>query len=247
MINLENLFKQKLMAVNLNERIKVDNGEEVEGYNSKEEAEEDGWAFVKKAQLVNFKDNLEEIKESSGIEEQSRNEGVLWSVYSFDNKGGKSEWIRVITEDQNRYVDSLYDLIYGNDEEKKNSEDENTGVFYQLEQTHNVSQMEDAQRGPTNPLVKYLFKYRKYYIYDGTDSRGVEIERDRQRVLYGYLGYKSIFNGESDTTNKNHYDDKVLFDESKFSDIENFEVEASCADNGCNNFYHYKTLVCICQ
>ncbi len=47
-----------------------------------------------------------------------------------------------------------------------------------LDGVYNVVQVEDAQRGMTNSKIKYLFKNKKYYKYDGSVERTFEIYND---------------------------------------------------------------------
>ncbi len=195
-------------------------GEPVNGYSSKEEAEKAGWAFVKKAKVEKFTSNTAD----GGDRIDSK---VLWTAYTFDSSGSASEWKRV-SKGENSDVDKLYNIIYGEDSEGE----ENSGIFYQLKQTNSITQIEDAQRGQTNPLVKYLFKYRKFYIYDGGEDRGLAIEHDKQRVLYGYDDYVSK---NYDYDNK-YYNNKVLADPKSFR-------ETGYEEYTGDNFYHFIGLL----
>ena len=128
-------------------------------------------------------------------------------------------------------MERLYDIIYG---EGSNGEP-GSGIFYQLSQTNNVTQVEDAQRGETNALVKYLFKYRKFYLYDGGENTALAIAHDKQRILYGYQNYVAKdydFDGR-------FYNNKVIADENTIKDVEYGSENIS----GGNNFYHYVGLL----
>ena len=192
---------------------------------AKENAEKDGWAFVKKAQVQKVQRNAGNYGEADKIDDH-----ILWSTYGFDSKGKSTEWKKVTRADGNKDVNKLYEIIYGQDSD---GDDEVSGIFYQVITTNNVTQVEDAQRGETNPLVKYLFKYRKFYIYDGSESRGLAIEHDKQRVLYGYADYQ---NQKYDFENL-YYNDKVLVDSNQFkeTDFGNTLID--------KNFYHYVGLL----
>ena len=191
-------------------------------FKDKDEAEAAGWAFVKKAQLEKFVVNTD----MAGDRVDDR---VLWSAYGFDSNGSTTNWEKVKREDKNTDVNNLYNIIYGGDSEG----DDSSGVFYQITQTNNVTQAEDAQRGQTNPLVKYLFKYRKFYIYDGGETRGLAIEHDKQRVLYGYNYY---CNQQYDYNNE-FYNEKVIADPDSFKE-EGYETYITD-----NNFYHFIGLL----
>ena len=204
-------------------------GDIVTGYSSKEEAEKYGWAFVKKAEI----EDMSSFKTShtAGIDASNRiDSSILWSAYGFDNNGSSTNWEKVTRADKNNEVNTLYAIIYGSDSDG----DDKSGIFYQLEKTNNVTQVEDAQRGETNALVKYLFKYRKFYTYNGGETRAVEIEHDKQRVLYGYNDYvNKNYDIEGD-----YYTGKVVADAFDIKD-------AITADSTItrDNFYHYEGLI----
>ena len=204
------------------------NGNPVTGYSSKEAAEKDGWAFVKKAVMKNF-EGFSSIGIDQSSDELVDKEKLLWSAYGFDTNGSSTNWEKVVRADGNNAVNKLYDIIYGADSDG----DEESGIFYQMTKTNNVTQVEDAQRSETNSLVKYLFKYRQFYIYDGGESRGVQIEHDKQRVIYGYNNYVAE---NYDFENK-YYNTKVIADEFDLKDV-TFGTE-----NMDGNFYHYKGLL----
>lgn len=148
------------------------------GYSTIKEAEDDGHAFVKKAETI----KVEDLEQNPEIELADK---LLWSAYSFDTTGSSSGWIRVNREDGNAYVNKVYDStgVDPEDEEYDPSEYENVGFFYNLLTTNSVTQLEDAQRSQTNNIVKSLLKYRKYYIYDGTEETAIQIAKDRKNVI----------------------------------------------------------------
>ncbi len=182
----------------------------------KEKAEKDGWAFVKKAKLV--EQNV--LDQTNNAAEQGADEShIYWSAYKFTANNGEAQWMRVNRKYEDIYDENgnvtrvevtdpkiklLYDTIYGPDIDDT---DGPTGIFYLLDKTNSVTQTEDAYRGPTNPLVKYLFKYRKFYIYDGNENRALAIEHDKKRILYGYDNYCREYD-----TEKEFYNGKVLAD-----------------------------------
>ncbi|MCI8310094.1 MAG: hypothetical protein HFJ45_08070 [Clostridia bacterium] len=164
-----------------------ENGEEVtRKFANKEEAEKAGFAFVKKAESINVGD-LADVSTNMQNEENEIGPDILWSAYSFSTSGNSTNWTRVEHGD-NTEVDKLYEKIWKFDEDGSSSE-ENTskGIFFNIETTNQVTQEEDAQRGQTNALVKYLFKYRKYYIYDGTRETAVLIEEDKNKLMDDYV------------------------------------------------------------
>lgn len=197
-------------------------------FKTKEEAEEEGWAFVKKAN-TDVLNELLQNPSASNAQSNGNDAKVLWSAYGFDTSGGSSSWMRASRSDDNVDVNDLYDIIYG--EGSEGSNDEKSGIYYQTTTTNTVTQVEDAKRGQTNPLIKYLFKYRKFYIYDGSEKKGVTIEYDRQRVLYGYEYVKKL------DKNKLYYKGKVLADSDSFR-----ETGYESYITG-NNFYHFIGLL----
>lgn len=165
---------------------------------NQKEAEDAGFAFVKKAILYDVKDFAE--NESSNMQngDNGLDSNILWSAYSFSVTENTSDWDRVNYGDNSK-VDKVYEINWGkssnsdgeddggDDDEDEDGglvgEDTTKGVFFRIMTSNQVTQQEDAQRGETNALIKYLFKYRRYYIYDGTKETAVRIEKDRQRVI----------------------------------------------------------------
>lgn len=135
-------------------------------YDSQEEAEEAGHAFVKKAKTT-------VVTELSS----SELEDVIWSAYEFNSDGAATGWVRIEYEDENDEVNDVYDTI---GEEALNPDG---GFFYNITSTNEVTQVEDAQRSETNPTVKWLFKYRKFYVYDGNEETADKIAADKEAVL----------------------------------------------------------------
>ena len=135
-------------------------------YDSEEEAEEAGHAFVKKAQTATLAD-----LSNASLED------VLWSAYEFNSDGAGTGWIRIEYEDDNDEVNDVYDTV---GEEYPNEEG---GFYYNITSTNVVTQVEDAQRSQTNPTVKWLFKYRQYYTYDGSEETAMRIAKDKEAVL----------------------------------------------------------------
>lgn len=207
---------------------------ETHGYASQEEAEEDGWAFVKKAETVGLSQFLSEGHDShvqAAIEQGYLDSRVLWTAYEFSGPD-EDEWEKVKRDDdETGSVGKLYDIIYGSGDGT-----DSTGVFYKIKRSNTVTQYEDAQRGETNPLVKYLFKYRQFYIYDGSEERGLEIEHDRQRVLYGYdtyynKGYDYVRDESVDNKGR-YYLNKTVVDKYDIKDA--MEADSSIT---AENFY----------
>lgn len=135
-------------------------------YTSQGQAEEAGHAFVKKAKTV----SVTELSDSTL-------EDVLWSAYEFNSDGAATGWMRVEYEDDNDEVNDVYDTV---GDEYPNPEG---GFYYNITSTNEVTQIEDAQRSETNTTVKWLFKYRKYYTYDGTEETAMKIADDKSAVL----------------------------------------------------------------
>lgn len=138
-------------------------------YASRKEAEEDGNAFVKKPNTIKATD-----LENPG----STNDKILWIAYGFDTNGAETGWQQVTAEDGNAAVSKVYSIKDPGDD---------AGFFYNILTTNTVSQIEDAQRAETNRTIKQLFKYRKFYIYDGTEETALSIQRDKENVINNYV------------------------------------------------------------
>ena len=162
-------------------------GKEITGYESKEAAEEDGWAFVKKIKVDSLNNNEENARWSNN---------VYWSAYGFETASRSEGWKRAV-KGENSKVDELYSIIYdtedaAKDDENKKDKNLDSGIYYNKTTNFHVTQNEDAKRGTTNPLVKYLFKYRQYYIYDGSEAKALEIEKDRNKIISGEGGKNNV-------------------------------------------------------
>ena len=143
-------------------------------------AEADGHAFVKKAITKTVTEvEAESAERSVGAAESL--DDVLWSAYEFDSSGSSGSWVHIAQDDtsvsDNTYIETVYSMF------EEDWENEEGGFYYKLNQTNSIIQVEDAQRSETNATVKWLFKYRKYYIYDGTESRAMSIAEDKEVVL----------------------------------------------------------------
>lgn len=135
-------------------------------YTSKEQAEAAGYAFVKKAAVIKATD-LE-------TESQGDDDKILWMAYGFDSNGNETGWQKITRADDNNKVNAVYDI---------KEPTETSGFYLNITMTNTVTQIEDAQRAQTNVTIKNLFKYRKYYIYDGTEERAMLIAKDKEKVV----------------------------------------------------------------
>lgn len=54
-------------------------------------------------------------------------------------------------------------------------------LFYKEDRPNDIKQIEDGQRGATNPDIKKMFVDNKYYRYDGTIQKAELIEEDRKK------------------------------------------------------------------
>ncbi len=163
-------------------------------YRTEEEAEEAGHAFVKKAVT----------KTVSQLTSYQEGNNILWSAYSFNSNGAATGWLRVEYGDDNEEVNNVYDITaLASDQDYYNDEG---GFYYNITSTNQVTQIEDAQRSQTNPTVKWLFKYRKYYTYDGSEETAMRIAKDKEAVLNwvtNYLiGEYGVTTGPSDVAGK---------------------------------------------
>ena len=214
------------------------------GFETQEDAEKEGWAFVKKAEIVDMTTLTTSDEHTMGVNsivqagKLKNSNKVLWTAYDFNNQGYATDWTRVNRYTENEegekvedetvpvQVKQLYDMIYG---EGRDDEDGPTGIFYSIVTSHDVTQVEDAQRGETNTLVKYLFKYRQFYLYDGGENRAVQIEHDRKRVLYGLAEYNS----------KNYDPDGEYYKEKIVADAYDIKDTGKTVDT----FYNYDGLL----
>jgi len=139
-------------------------------FESQAEAERYGYAFVKKPIVET---------EASIVSDSDSDDGILWIAYGF-GESSTSEWKRVERADGNAQVNALYDI-------KEPGEDTDDsyggGIYHQTFLEESVEQLEDAKRTETNNTIKNLFKYRKYYLYDGTEEKAMEIEEDKDRIF----------------------------------------------------------------
>ncbi|MCI8310092.1 MAG: hypothetical protein HFJ45_08060 [Clostridia bacterium] len=183
-------------------RYKDDEGNWVtKKFATQNEAEEAGFAFVKKAKSLSVEDFADESQNMQN-DENGLESNILWSAYSFSTSTDTSNWTRV-NHGESPVVDELYELMWDyddgddegddegdgdsdDDDDGDRTEDTSKGIFFNIETTNQVTQEEDAQRGQTNALVKYLFKYRKYYIYDGTKETAILVEQDKERLMNEY-------------------------------------------------------------
>ncbi len=85
-------------------------------------------------------------------------------------------------------------------------------LYYKVDLSSSVSQVEDGQRGPTNKKAKEIFSINKYYTYNGTAERAADIDNDRygSNVKSEYEKFKkgenTSFNTDSDPRNKDLID-----------------------------------------
>lgn len=141
-------------------------------YTSQEEAEKDGYVFVKRIKLLSIqdiKDNTQDDK-GGGRDTPYMREDVVWSAYTVGD-GGSQAWIQITREDEIENVNEVLDMV--NDEGK---------FYYKIISTKSIEQEEDAIRTETNATVKNLFRYRQFYIYDGTSTKAELIQEDREKV-----------------------------------------------------------------
>ena len=139
-------------------------------YTSQEQAEADGYVFVKKAKMLSIKDvkDMAEGREGEYITPYT-NMDTVWSAYT-TGEGGPSNWIKINYGEIDN-VDLVLDMV-----------DKKGEFYYKLESTKSIEQEEDAIRTETNITVKNLFRYRQYYIYDGDEEKALAIEEDREKV-----------------------------------------------------------------
>lgn len=122
---------------------------------TQEDAEKEGIKVAKKA-VTKQVQNVAEV--GTMIDDK------YWSAYKFENTEGT--W-------------QLYADQAG---EGENSIDINNkeNIYIKIDITGNVSQIQDAQRGVTNPTIKQIFSTNKYYMYDGKAETADAIAEDRE-------------------------------------------------------------------
>lgn len=133
---------------------------EVDEINSKiEQGDTSQSRLIKK--LITKK--ITDIKDAEGNLALSGVDGNRWTAYevrSIDNPWTKMEMKNNVPEDLKKYDGKIY---------------------YKESRPADIIQIEDGQRGPTNPDIKKMFVENKYYRYDGSIKKANLIAEDREK------------------------------------------------------------------
>lgn len=122
---------------------------------TEEEAEKEGIKVAKKA----ITEQVQNIAEEGTIIDNE-----YWSAYKFEDTTGS--W-------------QLYADQASEEGAEQISEENRDKIYIKIDILSNVTQIQDAQRGVTNPTIKKIFSTNKYYLYDGTAERADEIAEDK--------------------------------------------------------------------
>ena len=122
---------------------------------TQEDAEKEGIKVAKKA----VTEQVQNIAEEGTIVDDK-----YWSAYKFEDTAGTWQ----LYADQAEEGEDTVDI--------NNKEN----VYIKIDIMGNVTQIQDAQRGVTNPTIKQIFSTNKYYMYDGKSETADAIAEDRE-------------------------------------------------------------------
>lgn len=116
--------------------------------------------------------------------------GIAWNAYGLSPDLGSVKWQFIDADDDTSlYIRKTYSDYDG---DRKNGD---LQFWVGLHNVFDITQLRDAQRGITSAKVKYLFKNRKYYKYDGSVQTAYNIYND-------WLECKQIFKNNEKELNK---------------------------------------------
>ncbi|MBP3596626.1 MAG: C39 family peptidase [Clostridia bacterium] len=116
---------------------------------------------------------------------------IAWSAYQI-NKATGTVWKDIEVSDSSpKYMKKLV--------ENYDTEKGELKLVVGLEGVYDIVQIQDAQRGITNSKIKYLFKNKKYYKYDGTVERAYAIYNDWQSCVESMSLSDTFKNTPADT------------------------------------------------
>ena len=116
-------------------------------------------------------------KSSANLLLPEEQENIVWNAYGASQSGMKWQQIDPTTPSMQRVAD-YYD-VNGN----KNGVTTELAFWVGLDGVFNIDQKRDGQRGITNSKIKYLFKNKKYYKYDGSTETAYRIHNDWMNCL----------------------------------------------------------------
>lgn len=122
---------------------------------TQEDAEKEGIKVAKKA----VTEQVQNIAEEGTIIDDE-----YWSAYKFEDTAGN--W-------------QLYSDQAGEGEDSIDINNKEN-VYIKIDIMGNVTQIQDAQRGVTNPTIKQIFSTNRYYMYDGKAETADAIAEDRE-------------------------------------------------------------------
>ena len=130
-------------------------------------------------------------KDLSKLEGYADSEEIAWSAYQI-NKATGTVWKDIEVSDSSpKYMKKLV--------ENYDTEKGELKLVVGLEGVYDIVQIQDAQRGITNSKIKYLFKNKKYYKYDGTVERAYAIYNDWQSCVESMSLSDTFKNTPADT------------------------------------------------
>lgn len=107
---------------------------------------------------------LTEIVDDEGNSIVTGINGNRWIAYEIDSNS-QANWVKVeVNENTPDVIKYFKDYIY-----------------YKENRPGDIKQIEDGQRGATNPKIKDMFINNKYYQYDGTVAKADKIIEDRNK------------------------------------------------------------------
>lgn len=114
-------------------------------------------------------------KKVSKLEGYSGSGDIAWSAYNTNKNTGKV-WQEIeVSSSSPKAMRKVVDNY--------NKEKGELKLVVGLDGVYDIVQTQDAQRGITNSKIKYLFKNKKYYKYDGTVERSYAIYNDWQSCI----------------------------------------------------------------
>ena len=119
---------------------------------------------------VSFIKRAETSKLTSGGTAVSNNG---WSAYSY-SENWSDEKVPIEVVDAPKKIQQIHEAYNA----AKEGGEEEYVFYYSMSAKNVVTQVEDGQRGITNEKIKYLFKNKKYYKYDGTVETAYAIKDD---------------------------------------------------------------------
>lgn len=142
-----------------------------------------GTTYKSKADIESS--NIELVKKAitGNISDGERSYGdLVWHAYASGKQSGEGE--KQLLE---VHTGSPKAVRYITEYDSATSEYKEI-LYYTMTDLPTITQKEDGRRGITNPIIKKMFKNRKYYIYDGTSETAEAIYKDWKKVVETNFG-----------------------------------------------------------